>query len=70
MTNKQLQVLKKFIKFKNVIDRIPVHIDNWPEKLSGKMVRGIKREFTDSDLGYIESALLALAQQIKQNTKP
>ena len=69
MTDQQLQALKKYIKFKNIIDMIPVPIPNWPEKLSCKKVRGICREFTEVELGYIEAALLAISDTILQNTK-
>lgn len=69
MTNADTQRLKKFIKFKNVIEIIPTTINNWPEKLSGKQVRGKTRSFTTAELGYIESALLALADTIIRNAK-
>lgn len=45
---------------------IPVEVSNWPEKLSGKIVREKKRQFTESELGYIEAALFAVADQIKK----
>lgn len=64
MTNKQLQALKPFIKFKNIIDLIPGQLSNWPEKLSGKSVRGIKREFTKGELENIQEALLIISSRI------
>jgi hypothetical protein len=69
MTNEQLQKLKRFIKFTNVIEMIPVDINNWPEKLASKKIRGKDRRFTDSELGLIESALLAIAHTIIENSK-
>jgi hypothetical protein len=64
MKNSDINKLKKYIKFKNVIDIVPVDIPNWAEKLSGKDVRGKKRTFSASELGYIHSALLAVASDI------
>ena len=60
MTNKNIQSLKKFIKFKNVIDMIPVDINNCPEKLCGKLVCGKKRQFSIDELSLIEERLLLL----------
>lgn len=67
MTNKDVQKLKKFIKFCNIIDMIPVHIPNWPEKLSMKKVNGNQRSFDQRELGLIEAALLAVAHTIYHN---
>jgi hypothetical protein len=66
MTNQDIKKLKKYIKFVNVFDMLPVKIPNWLEKLSGKKVRGVCREFTESELGYIEAALRAISDQIFQ----
>lgn len=68
MTNTDIQKLKKYIKFSNVIDSIPIGISNALEKLSGKKVRGKQREFTESELGYIQYALLAIAHTIIKST--
>lgn len=62
MTNQQLRGLKPYIKFKTLFETISVN--NWPEKLSGKVVGGKKREFTDAELSCIHSALLSLAYVI------
>lgn len=69
MTNEQLQKLKKYIKFTNVIESLPIEINNWPEKLSSKRIRGRERSFTESELGIIEAALLDIAHAIIQNSK-
>lgn len=69
MTNEQLQRLKAYIKFTNVIESLPVGIHNWPEKLSQKKVRGMNRSFNESELALIESGLLAIAHTIIENSK-
>jgi hypothetical protein len=67
MTNEQLNKLKPFIKFKNIFEIMPEHIDNWPEKLSGKKIRGIPRSFSVTELEYIEVALCNIARGIIDN---
>lgn len=67
MTNEQLVILKKYIKFSAIIESLPVNIDNWREKLAGQSSSGRSRSFNESELAIIESALLAIAHTIQQN---
>lgn len=66
MTNDDIQRLKKYIKFTKMIKAMPVEIENWAEKLSGRDIRGKKREFTDTELGYIRAALLGMASHLNK----